>query len=61
MERGTASYDVTRHGYHLHFDAVPAWVCQQCGEAYFDGETVELIEHALDALDEQVEKMRVPA
>jgi hypothetical protein len=52
---------VTRCGYHIHFDAVPAWVCSQCGEPLFDAEAVEMVERALDALDEQVEKMRVAA
>jgi YgiT-type zinc finger domain-containing protein len=61
LERGTAPFDVTRQGYHLHFDAVPAWICTQCGEALFDGETVAMIERALDALDEQAEKMRSAA
>jgi YgiT-type zinc finger domain-containing protein len=61
LAHGTAPFDVTRHGYHVHFDAVPAWVCSQCGEALFDGEAVALIEQARDSLDEQVEKMRVVA
>jgi YgiT-type zinc finger domain-containing protein len=61
LTRGTAPFDVTRNGYHVRFDAVPAWVCPQCGEALFDGDTVEMIEQALDILDKQVEKMRIVA
>lgn len=61
LVRGTAPFDVTRRGYHLHFDAVPAWVCEQCGEALFDSEAVDCIEHSLDALDEQTEQMRMAA
>jgi YgiT-type zinc finger domain-containing protein len=61
LTRDAAPFDVTRCGYHIHFDAVPAWVCSQCGEPLFDAEAVEMVERALDALDEQVEKMRVAA
>ncbi len=61
MVRGVAPFDVTRRGYHVHFDAVPAWICEQCGEALFDSQAVDLIEHSLDALDEQTHQMRVAA
>ena len=36
MERTTAPFHVDRNGYHLVFDKVPAFVCRQCGEVYFD-------------------------
>ena len=61
LQRGTAPFDVTRADYHIHFDAVPAWVCVQCGEALFDRESVRMIEESLDVLDEQAERMRVAA
>jgi YgiT-type zinc finger domain-containing protein len=32
LVRGTAPTSLTRKGYHVHWDAVPAWVCRQCGE-----------------------------
>ena len=51
MERGTAPFSVDRNGYHVHWDALPAWVCTQCGEAYFEAGEVERVERALAALD----------
>ena len=36
MERGAAPFHIDRNGYHLVFDKVLAFVCQQCGEVYFE-------------------------
>ena len=52
MQRGSAPFRVDRNGYHVHWDAIPAWVCGQCGEPYFETNEVERIERALQALDE---------
>lgn len=52
MERGTAPFSVDRNGYHVHWDALPAWVCTQCGEPFFEGAEVDRIQRALTALDE---------
>jgi YgiT-type zinc finger domain-containing protein len=35
MLRMTAPFHIDRKGYHLLFDAIPDWVCSQCGKAYF--------------------------
>ena len=51
MERGTAPFSVDRNGYHVRWDALPAWVCTQCGEAYFEAGEVERVERVLAALD----------
>lgn len=57
MERKTAPFQIHRKGYHLMLNAVPAWICQQCGEAYFEETEVESIQSALQKLDEQTEKL----
>jgi hypothetical protein len=31
---------VDRNGYHVHWDAVPAWVREQCSEPYFESAEV---------------------
>ena len=36
LERSRTSYMITRNGYHLIIDHVPAWICKQCGEALFE-------------------------
>jgi len=57
MERGTAPFHIDRKGYHLMFDSIRAWVCIQCGEAYFDEPQVEVIQDAISALDHRALKM----
>ena len=57
MERGTAPYCGARRGYHVHWDAIPAWVCTQCGEPLFETREVEEIERALDVLDRANEQL----
>ncbi len=51
LQRGTAPFHADRAGYHVHWDAVPAWVCTQCGEPAFDREEVDAIQAALASLD----------
>ncbi len=57
MKRGTAPFHVDRKGYHLVLDVVPAWVCQQCGEAYFEETEVSSIQEAIKTLDRHAEKL----
>jgi YgiT-type zinc finger domain-containing protein len=57
MERGTAPFHIDRKGYHLILDSVPAWVCTQCGEAYFEEAEVEAIQQVIRALDKRTEKL----
>ena len=57
MQRRAAPFHVDRKGYHLVFDAVPAWVCSQCGEPYFEQAEVESIQEAIQGLDTQAEKL----
>ena len=55
MKRSHAPFSVDRKGYHVHRDAVPAWVCEQCGEPYFASAEVARIQRALAALDRETE------
>ncbi len=57
MERKTAPFQIDRKGYHLLFDAIPAWVCTQCGEAYFEEAEVDAIQEVLKKLDEETEHL----
>jgi YgiT-type zinc finger domain-containing protein len=59
MEYKTAPFQIDRKGYHLMLDAVPAWVCTQCGEIYFEESEVDKIQDALKTLDERVERLAV--
>jgi YgiT-type zinc finger domain-containing protein len=53
MKRGTAPFSFDRNGYHVSWDAVPAWVCTQCGEPFFESREVDLILNALRDLDRE--------
>lgn len=61
MERGAAPFHIDRKGYHLLVDAVPAWVCSQCGEVYFEEDEVDAIQEVVMSLDKRAEKLAVPA
>lgn len=53
MYRGHAPFSLDRNGYHISWDAIPAWVCDQCGEALFEASEVDAIQAALSALDRE--------
>jgi YgiT-type zinc finger domain-containing protein len=57
MIRGYAPFHIDRKGYHLSLDAVPAWVCSQCGEPYFEEREVETIQQLLTQLDQHTAGM----
>jgi len=59
MVRGKTSYALNRHRYHLLIDEVPAWICQQCGEAYFEGEEVDAIQDLTRTLDSKIVKVNL--
>lgn len=53
MKRGTAPFNIDRNGYHISWDAIPAWVCEQCGESLFEPKEVDAIQSALEVLDRE--------
>jgi YgiT-type zinc finger domain-containing protein len=57
MQKATTPFSIDRKGYHVSWDAVPAWVCTQCGEPYFEAPVVDLIQHALATLDRETETL----
>jgi YgiT-type zinc finger domain-containing protein len=58
LERGTATFTDSRHGYTVVVNDVPAWVCGQCGEPMFEGEAVEGIQDLLRDMDQNVDRIR---
>lgn len=59
MVRKTAPFHIDRKGYHLLFDAIPAWVCNQCGEPYFEEAKVDAIQEVSRKIDQETEKLIV--
>lgn len=61
MEKGTVSYTVDRNGYHLFIKEIPAYVCSQCGEKYFEEKEVDSIQNMIEALEEKLRSIAVAA
>ncbi|MBM4386938.1 MAG: type II toxin-antitoxin system MqsA family antitoxin [Deltaproteobacteria bacterium] len=59
MKRGATPFHVDREGCHLTLDAVPAWICQQCGEAYFEEKEVDTIQELIRAVENKVNLLAV--
>lgn len=57
MIRGSAPFSVDRNGYHLTWESVPAWVCTQCGEAFFEENEVNHIQKALRQVDRETKAL----
>jgi YgiT-type zinc finger domain-containing protein len=61
MYKGKAPFHIDRKGYHLTLDAVPAWVCRQCGEVYFDEPQVDSIQEIIRAVEDRTKNLTVAA
>ena len=57
MKKSIAPFHIDRKGYHLTLDSVPAWICSQCGEAYFDESEVDSIQGIIQSLEDRTEKL----
>jgi uncharacterized protein with PIN domain len=38
-------------------DRVPAWVCEQCGEAYFEEKEVDTIQELIHSVEQKAEEL----
>ena len=61
LKWATTPFHVDRKGCHLTLDAVPAWVCEQCGEAVFEEGEVEAIQQLVDSLEQKAQALRLTA
>ena len=48
-----APFRADRSGYSVSWDALPTWVCPQCGEVLFEVQEVDLIQEALTVLEKK--------
>lgn len=58
MEKRNVPYAIDRGGYHLYIREIPASVCSQCGEQYFDEQEVEEIQVIIETLEQHIEKLK---
>jgi YgiT-type zinc finger domain-containing protein len=56
MKRNKIPFHIDREGIHLSLDSLPAWVCQQCGEPYFEESEVDSIQAIIKAVEKQAFK-----
>ena len=56
MKKSTAPFHIDRKGVHVSLDEVPAWVCSQCGESYFEEQEVGFIQGLVKVVEEQAKK-----
>ena len=57
MKRNKIPFHIDRKGIHLSLDNLPAWVCQQCGEPYFEESEVDSIQGIIKAVEKQAVKI----
>ncbi len=57
MKRGATRFHVDRKGCHVLLDEVGAWVCEQCGEVYFDEQEVDAIQDLIKSIEEKAEAL----
>jgi YgiT-type zinc finger domain-containing protein len=57
MVRGSAPFHIDGKDVHVSLDNVPAWVCTQCGEVYFEETEVNAIQDIIRAVDQQSAKL----
>jgi len=51
MRRRVTPFHVDRSGVHVLLDAIPAWVCVQCGEPFFEEKEVDAIQDLVKTLE----------
>lgn len=61
MKKGSTPFHVDRKGCHLTIDEVPAWICDQCGEPYFEEKEVDTIEELVLAVEQKMQKLDLAA
>ena len=58
MARRTVPLHIDRQSCHVILDEVPAWVCEQCGEEYFEEKEVDAIQDLLKSVEQKSAALR---
>ena len=61
MKKGTAPLHIDRKGCHVTLDYVPAWVCTQCGEAYFEESEVNTVQELISMIEQKSQSLSLAA
>jgi YgiT-type zinc finger domain-containing protein len=54
MTKGIAPFSIDRNGYNISWNAIPTWICEQCGESLIETQEVDTIQDALAVLDREI-------
>ena len=57
MKKGSVPFHIDRKGCHITLDHVPAWVCDQCGEAYFEEKEVDSIQELIRSIEDKTQAL----
>ena len=60
-KQGSAPLHIDRQGCHVTLDNIPAWVCEQCGEAYFEEREVDAIQDLIRTVEQKAHKLALSA
>ena len=58
LKRSQSPLHIDRNSIHVTLDKVPAWVCEQCGEAMFDEKEVETIQDLIKLLEDKSQALQ---
>ena len=61
MKQGKAPLHIDKSNCHVTFDNVPAWVCRQCGESYFEEQEVNTIQDLIRTIEQKAHKLTLSA
>lgn len=61
MDKGSSPLHIDRKGCHVTLDNVPAWVCRQCGEAYFEENEVDAVQELLAVIEQKTQLLNAAA
>ena len=61
MRRDTTPFHIDRKGCHLMLDSVPAWVCDQCGETYFEEKEADAIQDLIRSIEQKTRALAASA
>lgn len=50
VARSTTRVDLSRNGYNVAWENLPAWVCTRCDQAYFEPREVQMVRRAVSSM-----------
>lgn len=61
MKYATAPIHIDRDGWHITIDKAPAWVCDQCGEHFFEEKEVSAIQELIETVEQKNDLFKLSA